>query len=197
MRIAVVTKDAYLYQKIRLTLGEDTVEKVAGDKFTDGYDLYLVDTARLGVDCAEQYRRLPTSSDRASAFRIVYMGDGGDLPLPFTFEALCDAAGGKGTKKAELVCGDKCAYLRGRKIALTDVEFSLFYALYSAGGNFVSREELMHKVWGPNDGDGVLNVYIHYLRQKLEDSEKIIISSRKNGYKIDERYIRGEVGEDA
>jgi DNA-binding response OmpR family regulator len=35
----------------------------------------------------------------------------------------------------------------------------------------------------------VLNVYVHYLREKLEDGKKIIISSRKLGYKIDERYL--------
>ena len=35
-----------------------------------------------------------------------------------------------------------------------------------------------------------MNVYIHYLREKLEaDGEKIILSSRSHGYKIDEKYL--------
>ena len=38
-----------------------------------------------------------------------------------------------------------------------------------------------------------VNVYIHYLREKLESGgEKIIISSRNMGYKIDSKYL-GEV----
>ena len=48
---------------------------------------------------------------------------------------------------------------------------------------------------GGDDADGgILNVYVHYLREKLEKrGEKIIISSRKSGYKIDEKYLKGEV----
>ena len=39
--------------------------------------------------------------------------------------------------------------------------------------------------------EGVLNVYVHYLREKLErGGEKIIISSRGLGYKIDEKYLQ-------
>ena len=51
-------------------------------------------------------------------------------------------------------------------------------------------EELHGKVFGENNTPGLLNVYIHYLREKIEgEDEKIILSSRKQGYKINERYI--------
>ena len=40
-----------------------------------------------------------------------------------------------------------------------------------------------------------MNVYVHYLREKLEyNGEKVIISSRKNGYKIDERFFPRDGG---
>ena len=32
-------------------------------------------------------------------------------------------------------------------------------------------------------------MYVHYLREKLERGEKIIISSRNHGYKIDAKYL--------
>ena len=37
---------------------------------------------------------------------------------------------------------------------------------------------------------GVVNVYVHYLREKLEkNGERIIISTRNLGYKINERMV--------
>jgi DNA-binding response OmpR family regulator len=43
-------------------------------------------------------------------------------------------------------------------------------------------------------GEGLINVYVHYLREKLEvGGEKIINSSRKNGYAIDEKFIKEDV----
>ena len=48
----------------------------------------------------------------------------------------------------------------------------------------------MRDVWGDECEGGVLNVYIHYLREKLEtEGEKIIFSTRKMGYKIDKKYL--------
>jgi len=75
-------------------------------------------------------------------------------------------------------------------VTLTDVEYRLFSALFSRDG-FVKREELTRLVWGDSAGDGVLNVYIHYLREKLEaDGERVILSSRREGYSIDGKYER-------
>lgn len=84
----------------------------------------------------------------------------------------------------------RCVILRGNKIKLTDVEYRLLDALMIADG-FVSRRSLMRKVWSDECDSGVLNVYVHYLREKLEvGGEKIIISSRREGYRIDRRYRR-------
>ena len=58
-----------------------------------------------------------------------------------------------------------------------------------AQGGFVSREEILREIWDNCADAGVINVYVHYLREKIEHGEKIIISSRNNGYKIDEKYF--------
>ena len=77
-------------------------------------------------------------------------------------------------------------------VTLTEVEFRLFSALVSREG-FISREELSQTVWGEHES-GLLNVYVHYLREKLEkNGERIIISSRREGYKIDEKFERREL----
>jgi DNA-binding response OmpR family regulator len=73
---------------------------------------------------------------------------------------------------------------------LTEAEFALLEVLVECGGEFIKREELLSRVWGDNADPGVVTVYIHYLREKLEkNGEKVIISSRKNGYKISERFV--------
>ena len=66
--------------------------------------------------------------------------------------------------------------------------------IYGAGGEFISREEILERVWKNSADSGVINVYVHYLREKLErHGEKIILSSRKGGYRIDEKYLGGEI----
>ena len=85
----------------------------------------------------------------------------------------------------------RCAHIYGKTIRLTDAEFALLSTLFCAGGEFVSREKLIHGVFGDSTTDGILNVYIHYLREKIEiNGEKIIISSRKFGYKLDQKFLQ-------
>jgi len=173
MKIAVKTKDPYLYQKILLILNK-TVEVFRYSSSGEPFDLLLTD------------------GDGQAAAGVINMGryEGADLKIPFTESELKDAVFNRNERSAQLALGDRCAFLRGRKIPLTELEFSLLSALYEARGEFVSREELHGKVFGENNTPGLLNVYIHYLREKIEgEDEKIILSSRKQGYKINERYI--------
>ncbi len=171
--IRVLTDDDYLWQKISLLLrGTATTERVTAPA-ADGA-LYIYDP-RVNIDA-----EIPK--------HCLTLGE--DVPLPFTYRQLTSAI----LKKSEnpqkiLTRGERCAYLRGEKIPLTEVEKALLDALMDAEGNYVSREELMRRVWRGEADGGVLNVYIHYLRLKLERGEKIIVSSRSNGYKIDERFI--------
>ena len=122
----------------------------------------------------------------------VTLGDGGNVPLPFTEKMLLDALNRTEEKNpaGKLTLGEKCAHIYGKTVHLTDAEFALLSALVEANGCFVTRENLIREVWGDSTTDGILNVYIHYLREKIEfRGEKIIISSRKFGYKIDERFL--------
>lgn len=90
-----------------------------------------------------------------------------------------------------LIAAEKCCMLGNDKIKLTDVEARLLSVLLEKDG-FVTREELLTKVWGDEKTVGVVNVYVHYLREKLEArGEKIIISSRREGYMIDKKYKMG------
>jgi two-component system KDP operon response regulator KdpE len=61
--------------------------------------------------------------------------------------------------------------IRGETVKLTPTEFRLLSILLRKVGRVVAHEELIKEVWG-TDKDvslGSLKLYIHYLRQKIED----------------------------
>lgn len=61
--------------------------------------------------------------------------------------------------------------IRGESVKLTPTEFRLLSILLHRAGRVVTHEELIREVWG-TDKDvslGSLKLYIHYLRQKLEE----------------------------
>ena len=231
MRVGVITKNLFLYQKIRLALlDRATVGLLGSLGEAFGFDLCLADVSALteaeladlrgytqksnsaypsgaepsqssiSIENSDEQSRIikdeisngiPNQSYANPLPRIITVGKGGRLTVPFTYEALYSALEGENTKSPELTLGERCAYLRGEKIPLTEVEYALLRMLYEKRGEFVSREELRLGVWDEETDSGVVNVYIYYLRQKLERGEKIINTSRKLGYKIDERYIGG------
>lgn len=191
MRIAVITKNIYLYQKIRLALPEgsqaELIEKLSQ---AAGFDLCLADMTSDSKQ--EDIPEIRAESEQLST-KIITMGQGADLQIPFTFDSLYALLEGADNSTPELTLGIRCAYLRGEKIPLTEVEYALLKILYDARGDYVSREELKLKVWDDSTDSGVVNVYVYYLRQKLERGEKIINTSRKLGYKIDKKYIGGDL----
>lgn len=173
-RVAVITEDQILFQKIYLILKSIALVQ----PFVGGEDICLWDAdSAVGV---------------APEGALTIGRSGGDLVRPFTEEELTALILESGDGGALLTLGERRAFLRGREIRLTEVEFALLLVLVRASGEYVSRDRLISEVWGEGADGGVLNVYIHYLREKLEtEGEKIIISSRKFGYKIDERFIKG------
>lgn len=173
MRIAVKTRDNYLFQKIYLILSEEH-------------------TVLRTEDGAEIFDLLITDGGESPKVGVITMGrtDEAMLRIPFTESELRTALPTGKSEESLLTLGDKCVFLRGIKIPLTELELALLSELYHAKGEFISREALLGSVWGVGCTDGILNVYIHYLREKLESGgEKIILSSRKHGYKIDGRYL--------
>lgn len=71
----------------------------------------------------------------------------------------------------------------GGETPLTPTEQRLLSLLKAANGAPVAREVLLREVWGEGASDGLLNLYIHYLREKLEkDGKRRIFASRGKGY---------------
>ena len=77
---------------------------------------------------------------------------------------------------------------KGISSRLTKREFALFEYLYSRRGTEISRGELYDNVWGGGDGENVVDVYICYLREKLENKfgVKLIRTVRGKGYMFEE-----------
>lgn len=183
-RIAVLTRDTALYRKIYLALPDCEVAELQRFEDAAGASVILFD-ARAGGE-------IP-----AGTVAIVRRCEGSAvdarLPYPFSFAELRRAVAG-GAIPARLTLGEgRSAILDGEKIRLTEKEHALLAAILSGRGKFVSRDELLSTVFGEDADGGLLNVYVHYLREKLEGGgERIIISSRRGGYKINERYIGGD-----
>ncbi len=79
---------------------------------------------------------------------------------------------------------ERMAEVDGEKIALSKQEYALLLRLYEANGEKVSREELLHVLF-PDRAEENLNVYIHYLRKKLEKGgRRLIFSYRGEGYAL-------------
>ena len=59
----------------------------------------------------------------------------------------------------------------GRSLHLSVKEYELLNFLMRGAGRVLERSEIMHGVWGENfyGDDNLLDVYIRYLRQKIED----------------------------
>lgn len=175
--VSVFTKDKYLFQKIFLELCD---EYQLVQNSADECDIVLVD--------------LDTADERIDGAITMSRYGQADVILPFPLGSLSSHL-----KKGEegiltLDQNRHSAFLRGEEIKLTEVEFSLLSVIYGARGCFVSREEILERVWKNGADNGVINVYVHYLREKLErHGEKIILSSRKGGYRLDEKYFGGEI----
>jgi DNA-binding response OmpR family regulator len=75
-------------------------------------------------------------------------------------------------------------------VHLSSTEFELLVYLLEHRGHVLSREQILRAVWGyPHDpGTNVVDVYIGYLRRKLEtDGYKVpIVTVRAVGYRFDE-----------
>ena len=170
-RVLILTGDEYLLQKIRLELDTEAECVTSGDGDVVLQDIDTTEGVHSGAITMSRYADC-------------------DIPLPFRLGQVRERISPKEVKA--LLLGDKCAMLDGRAVRLTEVEFSLLSAIYSRNGAYVKREELLREVWGGNADNGVINVYVHYLREKLEaGGERVILASRGEGYKINEKLLGG------
>ena len=75
----------------------------------------------------------------------------------------------------------------GRGLALTVREYQLLLLLLERRGQVLSREEILQRVWPeqqPGSASNVIEVYVRYLRQKLEQGgeRRLIHTVRGRGY---------------
>ncbi|MDZ4841679.1 MAG: response regulator transcription factor [Hyphomicrobium aestuarii] len=91
---------------------------------------------------------------------------------PFTFKPA-----------AKMLLDEKSA-----KVRLTEKETSILKYLFRSGGKVVSRETLLHEVWGYNAGvtTHTLETHIYRLRQKIETdpSNAQLLVTESGGYKL-------------
>lgn len=77
---------------------------------------------------------------------------------------------------------------RGSKVRLTEKETAILKYLYRAGERPVSRDVLLHEVWGYNSGvtTHTLETHIYRLRQKIErdPSNAELLVTESGGYKL-------------
>ena len=183
--IGILTEDASLFRKLCIALrSEATVLMAADVASVDEYDLLIADMRNDEAEITSPriiplVKRGETTGARA-------------LPYPFSFEELRSVVRSiGGAAKRLIIEGDgRHVCLDGERIRLTESEHRLLSAMAEGNGEFVPREALVRSAFGENQDGGILNVYVHYLREKLErNGEKIILSSRKAGYKIDKKYL--------
>ncbi|WP_018700223.1 response regulator transcription factor [Amorphus coralli] len=85
---------------------------------------------------------------------------------------------------------------RGSKVRLTEKETSILKYLYRAGEKPVTRDVLLHEVWGYNSGvtTHTLETHIYRLRQKIErdPSNAELLVTEGGGYKLVPQPVAGE-----
>jgi DNA-binding response OmpR family regulator len=77
---------------------------------------------------------------------------------------------------------------RGQKVRLTEKETAILKFLYRAGEKVITRDVLLHEVWGYNSGvtTHTLETHIYRLRQKIEKdpSRAELLVTDVGGYKL-------------
>jgi DNA-binding response OmpR family regulator len=78
-----------------------------------------------------------------------------------------------------------------RSVELTSREYQLLLLLLRQGGRVVSRERILQEIWADQGGgsSNVIEVYVRYLRQKLEagGERRLLHTVRGQGYCLSER----------
>lgn len=80
-----------------------------------------------------------------------------------------------------------------RSIALTAREYQLLLFFLRHPGEVISRDKILRMVWGPSEsgGSNVIDVYVRYLRQKLEagGERRLLQTVRGQGYVLAEPLL--------
>ena len=185
----IVSTDKIYAQWIRLELIErgKSAAVSEGLAFAPSAKLYIIDIDTVQFSqkgdsravCFGRQEKPPKERD------IIY------LVRPFTADELLTACEQSYTNaprvnsfEADSSDSRRRVIYGGEEYFLTEKEYMLYDILKSADGEPVDRLSICERLWGELD-DNSLNLYIHYLRQKLEHSgTKAIRSHRGKGYSL-------------
>jgi two-component system OmpR family response regulator len=213
MAIADIVATALRYQGHTVTLVDDGPSGLALATETS-FDLIVLDVMLPGLDGYEVCRRLRAAESfspvifltarDAVADRINGFITGGDdyLTKPFSVDelvlrvaALLRRTGGA-SRPDELRVADLTLEPSGREVrrggALVDLsptEFGLLHYLMVNAGTVLSKSQILLNVWDYDyDGsENVVELYIGYLRRKIDDGHSPLIHTRRGvGYVLRE-----------
>jgi two-component system response regulator MprA len=177
-------------------------------------DLVVLDLMMPGIEGVEVCRRLRAGDPQlailmltakdATADQVVGLDAGADdyLVKPFTLEVLSarirallrrrEPSEAETVRFGDLVLdtGIRSARRGPREIALTTTEYELLLQFMRHPRQVLEKEQLTERVWGYDFGGNynVLEVYVRYLRQKLEAAgePRLIHTLRGAGYVLRE-----------
>ena len=178
------------------------------------YDVIILDIMLPGLDGFAVCKRLREHGITGHILMLTALGDvdqrvrgldsGADdyLTKPFAFKELVARLRALARRSRDLQVGPlKVADLtldeathevkRGaRRIELSALEFRLLHTLMRHAGQVLTRDNLLNQVWNFDyaGGSNVVDVYIRYLRHKVEKpgESKLLHTVRGVGYKVGE-----------
>ena len=212
-KIRSVVRRGLVYEGYRVTeagSGEEGLDK-ARDHTPD---LVVLDVMLPGIDGLEVCRRLRDAGDEVAILmltardevkdRVEGLETGADdyLVKPFSFEELLARVRAL-LRRRPTQSGEKLRFVdleldvdareasrAGRSISLTTTEFNLLLLLLRHPRKVLTRDVIMDRVWSYDFGgeSNVLEVYIRYLRNKLEagGEQRLIHTVRGSGYVLKE-----------
>jgi two-component system, OmpR family, response regulator MprA len=212
-KIRSVVRRGLVYEGFRVTeagSGEEGLDK-ARDQTPD---LVVLDVMLPGIDGLEVCRRLRDAGDEVAILmltardevkdRVEGLETGADdyLVKPFSFEELLARVRAL-LRRRPTQSGEKLRFVdleldvdareacrAGRSISLTTTEFNLLLLLLRHPRKVLTRDVIMDRVWSYDFGgeSNVLEVYIRYLRNKLEagGEPRLIHTVRGSGYVLKE-----------
>lgn len=143
---------------------------------------------------------LTARADVPSRVRGLDLGADDYLPKPFDFDELLARVRAHLRHKRQptsfvLEAGDVRLDLKARRVSrgercvdLTSREFTLLEFFLRHPGQVLSRSQLLNGVWGYDfdPGSNVVDVYVGYLRAKLDDPDapSVIETVRGGGYRL-------------
>ena len=213
-RIAAAVRRALASEGYRVEVAHDG-QSALNMARTSPPDLVVLDVMMPGIDGVEVCRRLREAGDDTAVLMLTARADvpdrvagldaGADdyLVKPFAYEELLARVRSLLRRNQSGESGERLSYAdvwvdvgamevyRGdRLLELTTLEFRLFEYFIRNPRVVLSRSQILIEVWGldAETTSNVVDVYVRYLRQKLEDDgePRLIHTVRGAGYVLKE-----------